>query len=129
MLKNVTPMKAGLGALALGGLGALVARGLRTPPNRGKVDEAVSLALSESQGQQVAQLLERQRMERAIRENQLRLARANPTLYTSVMAGRRVPSGAVVLGGQPRMDLMRELAASMDSGAYQKRDPLSDLMG
>jgi len=45
------------------------------------------------------------------------------------MAGRRLPKGSVVLGGVPRQDLMRELAASMDSGRYAQPDPLSDLMG
>jgi secreted protein with Ig-like and vWFA domain len=125
----MSPLKVGAGALALGGLGALLARNLRAPTDYSNVNNAVSLAVGQARGQQVAKLLEQARLEKAIAQNQARIAQANPTLYTSVMAGRRVPTGAVVLGGRPRMDLMRELAASMDSGAFQKRDPLSDLMG
>jgi hypothetical protein len=102
---------------------------MRTPTDTSEIDEAVNQAVRRSKGERVAKLLEQARMERTLAQNQARLAQANPTLYTSVMAGRKVPTGAVVLGGRPRTDLMRELAASMDSGAFQKRDPLSDLMG
>jgi hypothetical protein len=108
--------------------GAGVAKAVRRPDDRSDLEEAVSVAMRRAKGEQVARLLEQSRMERAITQNQARLAQANPTLYTSVMAGRKVPTGAVVLGGRPRTDLMRELAASMDSGAFQKKDPLSELL-
>jgi hypothetical protein len=118
--------------LALGGLAGLVGglvRASQTPPDYSNIERAVTEATRRAKSERVAQILERSRMEQAIAQNQARLAQANPTLYTSVMAGRKVPSGAVVLGGRPRTDLMRELAASMDSGAFQKKDPLSELMG
>jgi Arc/MetJ family transcription regulator len=120
-----------LGRLALGGLtGFTLAKILQgTPPDMSRLREEEDSARQRSASARIAELLEQARMERALAQNQARLAQANPTLYTSVMAGRKVPSGAVVLGGRPRTDLMRELAASMDSGAFQKRDPLSDLMG
>lgn len=116
------------GAVGLGGL-ALLIGALTKSRDTSDVERYVNRAELESRSQKVARILEAQRAQRSLAENQSRIAQANPTLYTSVMAGRRVPTGAVVLGGRPRMDLMRELAASMDSGAYQKRDPLSDLMG
>lgn len=107
---------------------AAIAKAVRRPDDRSDLEEAVGVAMRRAKGEQVARLLEQSRMERAITQNQARLAQANPTLYTSVMAGRKVPTGAVVLGGRPRTDLMRELAASMDSGAFQKKDPLSELL-
>lgn len=111
--------------------GALLGRAAMQPDpqQRMQLEATVSEAMQRAKSERIAKLLEQARMERSLAQNQARLAQANPTLYTSIMAGRRVPTGAVVLGGQPRMDLMRELAASMDSGAFQKRDPLSDLMG
>ena len=42
-----------------------------------------------------------------------RLAAASPQTYNQVMAGRQLPQGAVVLGGQPRVDLMEDLAFRM----------------
>lgn len=114
-----------LGALA----GAGIAGGLKTKPDTSKLTQAVDEAVRLARGEKVAKILEQARVEKALAQNQARLAQANPTLYTSVMAGRKVPTGAVVLGGKPRMDLMRELAASMDRGAFQQKDPLSELMG
>jgi hypothetical protein len=122
-----------LGALSLLALGALAGRGIGKligkPSDLSQIREEETISRQRSASARIAQLLEQARMERTLAQNQARLAQANPTLYTSVMAGRKVPTGAVVLGGRPRTDLMRELAASMDSGAFQKRDPLSDLMG
>lgn len=40
-----------------------------------------------------------------------------PEVYDSVMAGRRLPEDAIVLGGQPRRDLLEELTRNM--GSYQ----------
>jgi hypothetical protein len=125
---GVVARKPGMMALAALLAGAGVAKAVRRPDDRSDLEEAVSVAMRRAKGEQVARLLEQSRMERAITQNQARLAQANPTLYTSVMAGRKVPTGAVVLGGRPRTDLMRELAASMDSGAFQKKDPLSELL-
>ena len=125
---GVVARKPGMMALAALLAGAGVAKAVRRPDDRSDLEEAVNVAMRRAKGEQVARLLEQSRMERAITQNQARLAQANPTLYTSVMAGRKVPTGAVVLGGRPRTDLMRELAASMDSGAFQKKDPLSELL-
>ena len=122
------------GALALGLLSGIAAKRVLMPteqsnPDPGAIQQRIDDAVNQSQSEKIAKLLEQARMERSIQKNQMQLARQTPDLYTSVMAGRRVPKGSVVLGGRPRQDLMRELAASMDSGRYAPKDPLSDLMG
>jgi hypothetical protein len=43
------------------------------------------------------------------------LQRNAPEVYDSVVAGRRLPQDAVVLGGQRREDLLQELARNMGS--------------
>ena len=58
--------------------------------------------------QQKAQFLQ-QRMSQSL----ARLASASPQIYNQIMAGRQLPQGAVVLGGQPRVDLMEQLALRM----------------
>lgn len=80
-------------------------------------------------GKQIASIMENARMQQSIQDNLQRVAQNNPALYNQVSAGRRLPRGAVVLGGQPRQDLLMELARAMDSGAFQQPDPLSDLIG
>jgi len=125
MLKS-KPVMAGVGALAALGLIRTLTK--KPEDNASVVNQFEKQAMGE-RSREVARLLEKARLERTIRENQMRLARGNPDLYTSIMAGRRLPKGSVVLGGVPRQDLMRELAASMDSGRYAQPDPLSDLMG
>lgn len=126
-----TGKKISKGSVALAALAGLSASKLMSPQaiNTGEIQQRVDDAVNQSQSEKIAKLLEQARMERSIQKNQMQLARQTPDLYTSVMAGRRVPKGSVVLGGRPRQDLMRELAASMDSGRYAPKDPLSDLMG
>jgi hypothetical protein len=47
-----------------------------------------------------------------------RLQDVAPDLYNRIAAGRYLPAGAVVIGGVPRRDLIRELAESMHEGAF-----------
>jgi hypothetical protein len=117
--------KVGLGALAA----LMLARQMRPEQDSRPIEAQMEEARTQSRSARIAKAMEDMRLQRSIQQNQMRLAQANPTLYTSVMAGRRVPTNSVVLGGRPRTDLMRELAASMDSGRYAQQDPLSDLMG
>ena len=103
----------------------------------GRTQRQAELAMQGSQAmqssnfraQQMASLMEDARMQQSIQENLQRVAQNNPALYNQIAAGRRLPRGAVVLGGQPRQDLLMELARGMDSGAFQQPDPLSDLIG
>lgn len=67
------------------------------------------------------------RLQRDMVENAARLAAAAPDVYNRVLAGRRLPRGAVVLGGAPRTDLLEELAYRMASGGYKPEQP-TDLL-
>ena len=119
-----------IGKVGLGALAALIlARQMRPEQDARPIEAQMEEARTQSRSAKIAKAMEDMRLQRSLQQNQMRLAQANPTLYTSVMAGRRVPTNSVVLGGRPRTDLMRELAASMDSGRYAQQDPLSDLMG
>ena len=51
------------------------------------------------------------------------LASTAPLLYNQILAGRRLPKGASVLGGAPRTDLLEELAYRMSQGQYASGSP------
>ena len=57
-------------------------------------------------------------LQRRIAQSSMRLAALDPHLYNEVMAGRSLPKDAVVFGGQPRQDLMEELAMGMAQGQF-----------
>lgn len=59
-----------------------------------------------------------QRLQRKMAENEAALAASNPTLYNNVLAGRKLPRGAVRIGGQPRRDLMERLTRLMAEGQF-----------
>jgi hypothetical protein len=92
-------------------------------------DERDIVGLSETFRQENmarAVALREQRLLRADMDNMERLARINPELVKQVLAGRRLPRGAVVIGGKPRLDAMAELARGMSMGAYTQEptDPI-----
>lgn len=59
----------------------------------------------------------------------MRLASADPHLYNEVVAGKRLPQGAMVLGGSPRYDLMETLAYDLVDGRYPAQpDPENQLL-
>jgi len=70
-------------------------------------------ALNQQMAVRKAEVLQLQRL---MSQNMARLASASPQLYNQVMAGRQLPEGAVVIGGQPRQDLMEMLAYDMATG-------------
>lgn len=62
-------------------------------------------------------LAQKERAKKALRaQNLAKVAAAMPDVYNQVSAGRRLPKGAVVIGGKPRTDLLTALADSMASG-------------
>lgn len=63
--------------------------------------------------------------------NAAMLAAVDPQLYNTVMAGRRLPQDAFVIGGAPRVDLMDQLVNAMSQGQFsqQTTDPLAALLG
>lgn len=121
-------------AVGLGGtMGLDLLRNLLKDPNQSsrqvQLQSDLETAKQQSRSAQIADFMEQARLEKSFEQNKQRLAQSAPDLYSSVMAGQRLPKGSVVLGGRPREDLMRQLAASMDSGRFRKQDPLSELMG
>ena len=57
-----------------------------------------------------------QRMRKLRMVNLQRVAATNPDVYNQVAAGRRLPRGAVMIGGRPRTDLLAELADALARG-------------
>ncbi len=60
------------------------------------------------------------RRERQIQQEERRLQQVAPHLYNRIAAGRHLPAGAVVIGGVPRRDLLRELSEAMHEGAFNQ---------
>lgn len=60
----------------------------------------------------------RESLQRSIQMNLARIAQSEPELYAQIQAGRRLPQGAVVIGGEPRNDLLQELGRSMAEGQF-----------
>lgn len=56
----------------------------------------------------------------SIQMNLARVQQNAPDLYMQVAAGRRLPAGAVVLGGTQRQDLLQELGRSMADGNFNQ---------
>jgi hypothetical protein len=61
--------------------------------------------------------IKRERLARLVESNQRRLAQWDPELYNQVLAGRRLPRGAVMIGGVPRTDLLAQMAMRMAMGS------------
>lgn len=63
-----------------------------------------------------AQLARQEREKRLARlraENMAIIARTNPHLFLELSAGQKLPEDAVVIGGQPRQDLLEQVAEAM----------------
>jgi hypothetical protein len=114
-----------------GGIAALAALGAGLGYNRIQnamgVSEAqlMNKALADLMGQhrqmQMNALVEEAKAESyedSIGRNLQRIQQQAPDLYMAVAAGRRLPTGAVVLGGAPRTDLLQDLGRSMSDGQY-----------
>jgi hypothetical protein len=108
------------GKAAIGmGLGALGMLGLKQAfGDDGRATQQIRERAQQEQlnqkSRQIADYLEQARMAQDTQDIKGRLAQSSPDLYTSIMAGRKVPRGSVVLGGQTRDDLMQQLVASMN---------------
>ena len=74
-------------------------------------------------GAQFSRALTKQRLQKQERINLERLRTQAPDIYASVMAGKNLPQGAVVLGGQQRQDLLQELAGHMGTLGSQDSTP------
>jgi hypothetical protein len=66
---------------------------------------------------EAAQAMRARRLQRAMSDNLIRLATANPQLYNQLMVGRPIPNGAVVIGGG-RTDFLESVAYQMATGGF-----------
>jgi len=77
------------------------------------------------EGQQQARDFQRMRAERdkrmqvLQRKNTAMMAQYAPHLFNQLMAGRTLPRDATVIGGEPRADLVQEVATQMANGQFQ----------
>lgn len=116
--RNALIALATLGAAAGTAVGSgLVRRAVQRP-----IEEAAFLDFQRGQReialQEMADQAARKSMEFSIQQNLANLERSAPDLYATVAAGRRLPQGAVVLGGGKRVDLLQELGRSMAEGQF-----------
>lgn len=85
-----------------------------------------------NQGQLVAlqdqMRLKAQRDAQTAAQNTALLFQTAPHVAAQIMAGRRLPKGAVVIGGTPRVDLMQEMAMSMGQGQFEQQDPMQQIL-
>jgi hypothetical protein len=58
------------------------------------------------------------RKQQELKIKEQRLQQIAPDLYNRIAAGRYLPAGAVVIGGAPRRDLLREFSEAMHEGAF-----------
>jgi hypothetical protein len=114
-----------------GGIAALAGLGAGIAYNRGQVmagtstDQLMNKALYDLMGQQrqmqmnaLVEDAKSDSYEDSITRNLQRIQQNAPDLYMAVAAGRRLPTGAVVLGGNQRTDLLQDLGRSMSDGQY-----------
>ena len=112
-----------LGAL-LGGAAAGVGLGaIKKYRNDYAEEEARSRADLEKQAHRDALQMMQNRenklhIQNSIDQNLMRLQSEAPDLYMRIAAGRTLPSGAVVIGGSVRNDLLQELGAGMSNAQY-----------
>lgn len=84
--------------------------------------DAMSFLEEKIRSMQLAKMLEGHRNERAVQMNRMALEQGAPDLYAGLMAGRALPPGGVALGGRPREDLIRAVAARMGQGGFDPSD-------
>jgi len=112
----------GLGALFTADVLGPVAGGLRdraTGRSTLRTERANEARIEQIRQQELLQI-QQKRLERAMMLSATRLAATNPQLYNEVLAGRRLPLGAVVIGGRPRTDLLEQLALDMAEGNFDQ---------
>jgi hypothetical protein len=82
-----------------------------SPVGRGRI-EAAALEMREVE----ARKARAERLARLDEQNARMLATEFPDIYNQVLAGRRLPKGAVVIGGSPRTEKLEELVRMLSEG-------------
>lgn len=79
------------------------------------LEEAVMRDRRERQMFEIEGIKRREKRKRAM-ESLARLAALDPQLYNELTVGRALPRGAMVFGGNPRVDILEALASDMAEG-------------
>jgi hypothetical protein len=128
----------GAGALNVGAVGAFLGSQVVDPilksPAWAGGEQGFRSRLQEAASHRsllVHAALRERRLQELDAQNIMRLAVSNPDLVNQLLAGRRLPKGSVVIGGEPRVDIIQELARNMSTGQYSEPtiDPIRALMG
>lgn len=86
-----------------------------------ELQRQLTLSKLASQGNYIKQR-RRQELNSLIQQNMALLSQQSPDLAQQLMAGYVLPEDATVIGGQPRMDLLRSVATRMASGEFSPQD-------
>ena len=81
-------------------------------------EEGAAIAQAQSIG--LAQRMQQERMSKASASNLAMLAALRPEIYNQVAAGRVLPKGAIVIGGQPDFEGLGAVGSAMAAGAFQR---------
>jgi len=108
----------GLGFLTLPFLANKLTERLTLNPEEDAYARQDLLAQRRAVAQAKLALIEKNKRKLEIESYEKKLQDVAPDLYNRIAAGRYLPAGAVVIGGVPRRDLIRELAESMHEGAF-----------
>jgi len=124
--KELPGKRAGfLGGLAAFGTGKMV-YDMATEPGE-QWDDDLKYGVEGRRASQLREASFRRQRQNAM-ESLSRLASVDPHLYNEVLSGRKLPQGAMVFGGQPRVDLLEQLGMQMAQGHFVKEtDPQQDL--
>jgi hypothetical protein len=122
--KNIGGMRGGLMGLGALAGGALIGKIVQSAGERSDLEQQRQEDLRRSARQDMLNLLGRKEHKQALQinidDNLAQLQQKAPDLYMSVAAGRRLPQGAVVIGGVPRQDLLQQLGMSMSNGDFNQ---------
>lgn len=137
ILRKAGVLGGGWSGLALGGATAAyvggeildpLATGARDAFSSGPFDRSVQREMAAREFG-VSERLKQDRLQKLASANAARLAALQPDIYNQVMAGRRLPRGAVVIGGVPRTDLLAEVASRMGTqGPPQSQSPMDQFL-
>ena len=90
------------------------------------LDRDLQLQQAQTQGAAI-RARHRQQLNALVQQNMALLSQQSPALAQQLMAGYVLPEDATVIGGQPRMDLLRNVATRMASGEFSRPgSPLPD---
>lgn len=122
--KNIGGMRGGLMGLGALAGGALVGKLVQAAGENADLEQQAQEDMRRSARQDMLNLLGRKEHKQALQmnidDNLAQLQQKAPDLYMSVAAGRRLPQGAVVIGGVPRQDLLQQLGMSMSNGDFNQ---------